>query len=311
MRVARTLTLDSTVIVDGPRSGLRPGRGRLPRDRLGDVRLRRPRLVRRPQAACGARARAGRRGGRGRRRRAERGARRRRRDPPPRCLRRRAASARPGTRRCARGSALLGWTRAASPSTCGSRPSWSPSCCRSTGSTPSRRPAPSRSPALCARRTGCGCPPGDALLVVGAGASGLLHVAAAVARGVERVLVAELRSEPRSRERGHAERGARRWGAGTPRIARPRRRIGRARAARRRDRHLAPPRRDRRRRRRARARRPAVRLRAAGAGRADRRRRRGGVPARADRHLVVVGRRGRHARRAGAAAGGRGARRTS
>ena len=37
--------------------------------------------------------------------------------------------------------------------------------------------------------------PGDSLLVVGAGASGLLHVAAAVARGVERVLVAELRSE--------------------------------------------------------------------------------------------------------------------
>ena len=34
---------------------------------------------------------------------------------------------------------------------------------------------------------------GDALLVVGAGASGLLHVAAARARGIERVLVAEPR----------------------------------------------------------------------------------------------------------------------
>jgi L-iditol 2-dehydrogenase len=35
----------------------------------------------------------------------------------------------------------------------------------------------------------------DSLLVVGAGASGLLHVAAALARGVERVLIAELRPE--------------------------------------------------------------------------------------------------------------------
>ena len=37
--------------------------------------------------------------------------------------------------------------------------------------------------------------PGDTLLVVGAGASGLLHVAAARARGVGRVLVAEPRAE--------------------------------------------------------------------------------------------------------------------
>ena len=41
--------------------------------------------------------------------------------------------------------------------------------------------------------------PGDTLLVVGAGASGLLHVAAARARGVERVLVAEPRAERRAR----------------------------------------------------------------------------------------------------------------
>jgi L-iditol 2-dehydrogenase len=42
-----------------------------------------------------------------------------------------------------------------------------------------------------------GLTPDDALLVVGAGTSGLLHVAAARARGVERVLVAEPREERR------------------------------------------------------------------------------------------------------------------
>jgi L-iditol 2-dehydrogenase len=41
--------------------------------------------------------------------------------------------------------------------------------------------------------------PRDALLVAGAGASGLLHVAAARARGVERVLVAEPRADRRDR----------------------------------------------------------------------------------------------------------------
>jgi len=41
--------------------------------------------------------------------------------------------------------------------------------------------------------------PGDTLLVVGAGTSGLLHVGAARARGVERVLVAEPRRERRER----------------------------------------------------------------------------------------------------------------
>jgi len=52
-------------------------------------------------------------------------------------------------------------------------------------------------------RVGLGA--GDALLVVGAGCSGLLHVAAARARGVERVLVAEPRAERLER--------ARAWGA--------------------------------------------------------------------------------------------------
>ena len=49
-------------------------------------------------------------------------------------------------------------------------------------------------PLACALRAQdrVGLSPPDALLVVGAGASGLLHVAAALARGIERVLVAEL-----------------------------------------------------------------------------------------------------------------------
>jgi len=41
--------------------------------------------------------------------------------------------------------------------------------------------------------------PGDTLLVVGAGTSGLLHIAAGRARGVERVLVAEPRADRRER----------------------------------------------------------------------------------------------------------------
>ena len=53
--------------------------------------------------------------------------------------------------------------------------------------------------------------PGDVLLVVGAGASGLLHVAAALARGVERVLVSELRAERRARA---VAWGAESWEAG-------------------------------------------------------------------------------------------------
>jgi L-iditol 2-dehydrogenase len=55
----------------------------------------------------------------------------------------------------------------------------------------------------------------DALLVVGAGTSGLLHIAAARARGVERVLVAEPRADRRER--------ARAWGAEPfePRAAAP------------------------------------------------------------------------------------------
>jgi L-iditol 2-dehydrogenase len=56
-----------------------------------------------------------------------------------------------------------------------------------------------------------GLAPDDMLLVVGAGASGLLHIAAALARGVERVLVAEPR--PDRRERALAW-GAAAFGAG-------------------------------------------------------------------------------------------------
>ena len=56
-------------------------------------------------------------------------------------------------------------------------------------------------PLACALRAQdrVGLAPDDALLVVGAGASGLLHVAAARARGVERVLVAEPREDRRER----------------------------------------------------------------------------------------------------------------
>ena len=56
-------------------------------------------------------------------------------------------------------------------------------------------------PLACALRAQdrVGLAPRDALLVVGAGASGLLHIAAARARGVERVLVAEPREDRRER----------------------------------------------------------------------------------------------------------------
>ena len=83
------------------------------------------------------------------------------------------------------------WTRAASPSTCASSPSWSASCCRSTGSTPCA--ATLTEPLGCALRAQdrAGIRPGDSLLVVGAGCSGLLHVAAAHARGVDAVWVRE------------------------------------------------------------------------------------------------------------------------
>jgi L-iditol 2-dehydrogenase len=55
--------------------------------------------------------------------------------------------------------------------------------------------------------------PRDVLLVIGAGTSGLLHIAAARARGVERVLVAEPREDRRER--------ALSWGAEPYRAARP------------------------------------------------------------------------------------------
>ena len=56
-------------------------------------------------------------------------------------------------------------------------------------------------PLACALRAQdrVGLAPRDALLVAGAGASGLLHIAAARARGVERVLVAEPREDRRER----------------------------------------------------------------------------------------------------------------
>ena len=67
--------------------------------------------------------------------------------------------------------------------------------------------------ATCTEPLGCalraqrrvGLTPRDTLLVVGAGTSGLLHVAAALAAGVERVLVAEPRADRRERALG--------WGA--------------------------------------------------------------------------------------------------
>ena len=68
-----------------------------------------------------------------------------------------------------------------------------------------RRPSPSRSPARCAPSAARACAPGDALLVVGAGCSGLLHIAAAHATGVEAVWVRE--PQPDRLER------AERWGA--------------------------------------------------------------------------------------------------
>ena len=104
-------------------------------------------------------------------------------------------------------------------------------------------------PLACALRAQrrAGVRPGDAVLVVGAGCSGLLHIAAAHARGVEAVWVRE--PQPDRLER------AERWGADRPR----------QRAGRRRDRLHAALGRDRRRRRGARAGRRAVRLRAAAA----------------------------------------------
>jgi len=70
-------------------------------------------------------------------------------------------------------------------------------------------------PLACALRAQdrVGLRPGDSLLVVGAGASGLLHVAAASARGVERVLVAELLAERVERA---VAWGAAAWEPGEP-----------------------------------------------------------------------------------------------
>ena len=134
-----------------------------------------------------------------------------------------------------------------------------------------------------------GIRPGDSLLVVGAGCSGLLHVAAAHARGVEAVWVRE--PDP--------ERLALRRGVGRDRA--------RQRAGRRGDGVHREPGGDRRGGRGARARRHAVPVRAAGAGRAARDRGLDRVRARAAGDRELVGGAGRHARGARAAAPRRGA----
>ena len=149
-------------------------------------------------------------------------------------------------------------------------------------------------PLACALRAQdrVGLSAGDALLVVGAGASGLLHVAAARARGVERVLVAEPRADRLERAcdgapgRTSASKGRTDGGDGDARRGRVVRspRVDVAIVTSHHPDAIALAAGG------ARARRAAVRVRAAGAGRADRGRRRRGVPARADRHVVVVGR---------------------
>ena len=124
-------------------------------------------------------------------------------------------------------------------------------------------------PLACALRAQdrVGLTPRDTLLVVGAGTSGLLHIGAARARGVERVLVAEPRADRRERA---LEWGAAAFAPGEPvdvaivtshhpqAVAAAAAALGAGRAA--------------------------LRLRPAGAGRADRGRRRRDLPARADRH---------------------------
>ena len=146
-------------------------------------------------------------------------------------------------------------------------------------------------PLACALRAQrrAGVQPGDSVLVVGAGCSGLLHIAAAHATGVEAVWVREPQHDRLER--------AERWGATahgnepvdvaivcTPRSEAI---VGAAEA-------LAPGRR-------------AVRLRPAAARQpaGDRRQRR--LHARARRHRELVGRPGRHARGAHAARPWRGA----
>ncbi len=121
---------------------------------------------------------------------------------------RRAASAGAAggaTRRCASASAPSGSIPAASPSWCGSRPSWWTSCCRWTAWTRRSPRSSSRSPASCAPRTAPACAPATACLSWAPAPSGLLHVAAAHARAVDAVWV----REPREDRRALAEA----WGA--------------------------------------------------------------------------------------------------
>ena len=113
---------------------MRPGRRRLPRARVRDVRLGR-RLVRRSTSSqrCSGTSPSARSSRWAPRSSAWRSA-----TASRSTTTRRAASAGAAgtaTRRCASSSARRRSTRAASPSTCASSRSWSASCCRSTGST--------------------------------------------------------------------------------------------------------------------------------------------------------------------------------
>ena len=286
MRVARTVSRSATrASRRHPDPDLRPGRRRLPRARVRDLRLRRAGLLRRAQAARRARPRAGRRGRRGRRR-GRRGVRvgRPRRDPPPRALRRVPPLPRAGTRRCASASAPRALDpggfaeyvrvqararRRAAPARRGSTP------CAATCT----------EPLACALRAQdrAGLRGGDALLVVGAGASGLLQIAAAHARGVDAVWVREPRPDAARARARHS--GAER---------------ARQRAGRRRDRLHAEARRDRARPRPRSRPAGAVPLRAARAGR-RRWRSTAACSLGALGHRQLLGSSRRHARRAGAA----------
>ena len=130
-----------------------------------------------------------------------RGGRRPRRDPPPRAVRRLPRAAAPGTRRCASSFRATqhrpGRVRGV----------------RAGGGGAGRRAAAARRarpgdgdvhraarPARCAARRARGLAPEDRLLVVGAGCSGLLHIAAARARRRRRRLAWPSR-DPERRER--------------------------------------------------------------------------------------------------------------
>ena len=116
-----------------------------------------------------------------------------------------AGAAAAATRRCASASARRASTPAASPSTSASRPSWWASCCRSTAWTRCSPPSPSRWPARCAPSAASASSRATPCSWSAPGASGLLNIAAAHARGVEAVWVREPQPERLAR--------AERWGA--------------------------------------------------------------------------------------------------